>query len=202
MLTPAQQKVKKELEELQVNAYFHHDTPPYPPTPPYPSKKKWVYLTIGIFSLILVSSLTLFSILTPNHTKIVSYLAKEQQYSRESEKLLNDSMETNFGNIQLARSEQAQLVVRMTALPVPSSLKHHKQDFLSVMEQQQDILSYLTLSKNPNPDKVNKKLIELHVKQELATDSLLTALDKEDIRYGIDATGAVQYWVHSKAYHY
>ncbi len=201
MLTPAQQKVKQELEELQANALFHQDNETVTPVQPS-SKKKWIYITMGSSALILLFSLAIIGIWTTNQTKVVPYLASEQQYKRQSEKLLNDCLENNTTDLNQAKREQAELLKKVKDLRAPSSLKNHQQDFLAVMEKQQEILTYLATTKSRSSITLNKKLIDLHVKQELAVDSLLQSFDREKMKYILHEDGSVHYWVNSKAYQY
>lgn len=201
MLTTAQQKVKQELEELQANALFHHEPEPASSSQQR-SMKKRTYITIGIFVLMIIITFLLIEFLTPTHENTISYLAIEQQYNRQSEKLLSDCMELNTAEFENAKSDQTALLKKVTALEAPSSLQDHKHDLLDVMKQRQDIITYLASSKNSNSLTLNKKLIELNIKQELALDSLRKAFDREKIKYIMHENGTFQYWVNGEVYQY
>ncbi|EKN71502.1 hypothetical protein BABA_01335 [Neobacillus bataviensis LMG 21833] len=197
MLTAAQHKLKRELEELQANALFHSEPEPFPPARKNVMKKR-VYITMGILAVIVICSFFMMSILTPNHKKIVSYLSSEQQYYRKSEKLFS---EYTLGDEQI-KSDQDALLKKVSILETPSGLKDHKQDVLDVMEQQKEMLTLFANSGNSNLLTLNKKLMELHVKQELALDSLLKVFKREKMRYIINEDGTIQYWVDGKVYTY
>ncbi|MFJ7729582.1 hypothetical protein ACIQXV_26215 [Neobacillus sp. NPDC097160] len=201
MLTTAQQKVKQELEELQANALFHHEPEPAQSNQQR-SMKKRAYITIGIFALMIIITFLMIEFLTPTHEKTISYLAIEQQYNRQSEKLLSDCKELHTADIENAKADQTALLKKVKALETPSSLQDHKHDLLDVMKQRQDILTYLASAKNSNSLTLNKKLIELNIKQELALDSLRKAFDREKIKYLMHENGTIQYWVNGNVYEY
>lgn len=56
MLTTAQQKVKQELEELQINALAHHNDKTVIPRKKH-SIKKWIFTITSILLLIVACSL-------------------------------------------------------------------------------------------------------------------------------------------------
>ncbi|MBT2698228.1 hypothetical protein J7E79_12465 [Bacillus sp. ISL-40] len=56
MLTTAQQKVKQELEELQINALVYHNEKTIIPRKSH-SLKKWMFMIISILLLIVACSL-------------------------------------------------------------------------------------------------------------------------------------------------
>jgi hypothetical protein len=199
LLTPAQQKVKQELEELQAAGRFYHTEETGQLAPRPSSLKKWFVLTAGFVLILLLVVIYLFH---PNQSDTAAYLTKEQHVYRESEQLLNRALSGQTVNYCEAKAEQIHLWKKLSALDPPSRLQAHKLDLLHVMEQQQEILTYLDVSKNTNAAAINHKLIELQVKQELAVDSLRSALEREKIRYEKLEDGTVHYWVHSKVYIY
>lgn len=201
MLTPAQQKVKQELEELHTNALICPDATAVTPRQQFPIRKR-ILLLIGIILLLIISSLIFVRLLTPNSEKIVTYLAKEQQYTKRSERLLNDCMENRTASVSQKSREQAKLLNQLSKLTAPSSMKNHKLDMLDVLKKQQEILTYLSSKKDLNVITLNKKVIELNIKKELAAESLLLSLEQEKIRYVLEVDGSVQYWVNGKSYHY
>jgi len=202
MLTSAQQKVKQELEELQANAIFHHEPETLPPTQKHP-RKKWFYVTIGFFTfIIIISSIFMIKLLTHSHENTISYLAIEHKYYRQSEKLLNECVEDNTADIEKKNEDHAALLKKVNALETPSSLKGHRQDLLDVIEQRQDILIFLAAANNSNSLTLNKKLIELNIKQELAFDSLVKAFEREKIKYILNEDGTIQYRVNGNVYEY
>lgn len=201
MLTAAQQKVKRELEELQTNALFHGDSEAVPPAEGH-SLKKWVYLTIGFIGFMIISIFLTIELLTSNHERLTSYLSIEQNYYRQSEKLLNVSIEQSSTDMEKAKANHTLLIKRLNALETPSSLKAHKKELRDAMEQRLDILTYLTSVKNKDSLMLNKKLMELHIKEELAMDSLLEVLAQEKIKYVMKNDGTINYWVDDKKYTY
>jgi len=201
MLTATQKKVKQELEELQANVLYHPEPGTVPPARKN-SMKKRVYITIGIFALIIICSFLMIKFLTPNYKKTVTYLKIEQNYYRQSEKLLVECMEKNIVEVGKAKADQDALLKKMYALETPSDLKDHKQDLLDVLEQQQEILTLLSKTTKSNSLTLNKKIMELHVKQELALDSLLKAFEREKIKYILNEDGTIQYRVNGNVYEY
>lgn len=198
MLTPAQQKVKQELEELQAAGRLYHSEETGSHAPHPSSKKKWVILAVFLLSL-LMAVLSLFH---PNQSDLTAYLTKEKLLYRQSEQLLNQTLSGQTVDYREAKTEQLHLWKKLSVLDSPSRLQAHKIDLLHVMEQQQEILTYLDVSKNTNAAALNHKLIELQVKQGLAMDSLRSALEHEKIKYEPLEDGTVQFWVQSKAYVY
>ncbi|MFF2448955.1 hypothetical protein ACFVSW_17880 [Neobacillus sp. NPDC058068] len=195
MLTPAQQKVKQELEELHANGLFNKEVECNPPASKR-SMNKWIFSLIGVF---LLSSFIILNLSFSNHEEIVSYLTIEQNYSKQSGQLLNDILEKRNLDLQEAKEAQAKFLSKERAVKAPASLKNHHQDMIAVMEQRLAILSYL-VANNIDPVRLNKYLMELNVKQELAADSLLKAFEQEKIDYVVQEDGTVQYWINSKSY--
>ncbi|MGG3561857.1 hypothetical protein ABES03_09645 [Neobacillus rhizosphaerae] len=199
MLTPAQQKVKQELEELQVKATIQRrDEEPAPNKSP---KKTWFYILAGI-CMVIISSLLLLDSSTANQEEIVSFLKIEQSYNKRSTNLFINITEKDPPNLQRAVVMQAELLQKANNLKAPASLSVHKQDLLKVMQQRLDLLTYLAEEENRNEIQVNKKLLELKVSREIAIENLTTALDKAEIKYTQEKDGMIQYWVDSKVYQY
>ncbi|PFO00010.1 hypothetical protein COJ85_18445 [Bacillus sp. AFS076308] len=199
MLTPAQQKVKQELEELQAAGRFHHKAPLEFHAPQPSSLKKWMLPLVVILLILLLVVMYLFH---PNQSETVDYLVKEQHLYRQSEKLLNETLYEKPVDYQEAKMKQIELWKKLSELDSPSGLHDHKLDLLHVMEQQQEVLVDLTASKNIDSATFNQKMIELKVRQELAFDSLRTALERDKFKYETLEDGTVRYWVHSKIYTY
>src|SRR2546423_1407682 len=78
------------------------------------------------------------------------------------------------------------------------SFKEHQQDFINVMQQRFVIFS-VTKKKEVQ---LNSYVNELNVIQELAIDSLISAFDREKIKYIESDNGSLQYWINSKSYQY
>ena len=199
MLTPAQQKVKQELEELQAAGRFYHAEETGSFTPHPSSMKKWVILAAGFLLTLVMAVLYSFH---PNQSDLAAYLSKEQLLYRQSEQLLNQALSGQTADYREAKADQIHLWKKLSALDPPSRLQAHKLDLLHVMEQQQEILTYLEFSKVTNTATLNHKIIELQVKQELAMESLRSALEREKIKYELIEDGRVQFWVQSKVYTY
>ncbi|ULT56465.1 hypothetical protein L1999_26055 [Neobacillus drentensis] len=199
MLTPAQQKMKQELEELQAAGRFYHAEETGSLTPHPSSMKKWVILAAGFLLILLMAVLYSFH---PNQSDLAAYLTKEQLLYRQSEQLLNQTLSGQTVNYREAKAEQIHVWKKLSALDPPSRLQAHKLDLLHVMEQQQEILTYLEFFKVTNTAALNHKIIELQVKQELAMESLRSALEREKIKYERLEDGTVQFWVNEKVYTY
>lgn len=198
MLTTAQQKVKKELEELHANGLFHHEAETVSPINKH-SMKKWIYSIIGVF---LICSFFMINFWISNQKEIVSYLSIEQNFTEQSAKLLNDVLEKNNLNLQQAKATQAKILSQEMDVKAPPRFKDHHLDLIDVMEQRLVIVTYLSSAKSIDSVRLNKYIIDLDVKRELAADSLLKAFDRETIKYVLQEDGTVQYWIKSKSYHY
>jgi type IV secretory pathway TrbF-like protein len=144
MLTTAQQKVKQELEELQINALVYHNEKTIIPRKSH-SLKKWMFMIISILVLNVACSLLIKGYWTQEQAQLVSYLTTVDVYNEQN---------------------------MMTNLEDP---KHSEQQ-------------------------LNKYLIELSVKQELAVESLTKGFEKEKIKYLLRENGTIQYWIKSKSY--
>lgn len=203
VLTPAQQKVKQELEELKANGSYRDQLISENPIPAKTnSHKNWIFAALGIILLILFSSLLTMNLADLKNEKIVSFLKKEQRYHRESSTLLEDCLNNREPNLQEAKAKQNDLVTMLKDLPVPSGFREYKQELLSVYEQRLFIITYLAETKTIDHGLLQKFLIELDVKQELAKDSLLKAFDSQKIKYRVQENGAIEYWLNGKSYLY
>lgn len=197
MLTPAQQKVKQELEELQVNGLLLSDRNHEPLSKKKPTSYRYFYIMTILF---LISAGSVYYIKTVNnqHAGVKVYLTKVQAYNQLSEKLLEAVMKNQKAapeQIRKAAATQNQLVQKTEALDAPASFKEHKQDLIEVIKQRESVLLSLAASKQAS-------LLELNVKQELAKESFEKALEKENITYQLQEDGTVVYWVHTKSYQY
>ncbi|MCH6269453.1 hypothetical protein [Neobacillus citreus] len=203
MLTPAQQKVKQELEELRANGSYRDQLMSENPIPAKTNThKNWIFAALGIILLILFSSMLTMNLAGPKNEKIISYLKKEQRYNRESSKILGDIRENRIFSLQEAKTKQAELFAKVKELAVPAGFYEYNQDLLGVFEQRIIILTYLTENNPKDPFLLQKFFIELDVKQELAKDSLLKAFDSEKIKYRIQEDGPIEYWVNGKSNFY
>ncbi|WML59023.1 hypothetical protein [Neobacillus sp. PS2-9] len=200
MLTPAQQKVKQELEELQLKAQVQ----PYAEEPP-PNKstrKKWSYIIAGFCAVVIISSFLLQDFTTSTQDETISYLKVVQSYNKQSSNLLRQVTEQETGNLQQAVEKQAELVQKVGNLKAPSGLSKHKLDLLDVMQQRLDLITYLAEAKNRDAFQINKKLLKLKVAQGLAAERLADTFDREKIKYVQQEDGTIEYWVDTKVYQY
>ena len=198
MLTPAQQKVKQELEELQVKAIIQCRDEATPNKRP---KKPWYYILSGI-CIVIISSFLLLDLSTANQEEVASYLKVEQSYNKRSTNLFINITEKDPTRLQQAVDKQAELLQKVNDLKAPASLGVHKQDLLKVMQQRLDLLTYLAEEENRDEIQVNKKFLELKVTRGIAIENLITALEKAEIKYTQGDDGLIQYWVDSKVYQY
>ncbi|MDR6121564.1 hypothetical protein QFZ87_001161 [Bacillus sp. SLBN-46] len=200
MLTPAQQKVKQELEELQLKAQIQpYDEETSSNKSP---RKKWAYLITGFCAVVIISSFLLQDFTTSTQDKIVSYLKVVQTYNQQSSSLLKQVTEQETGNFHQAIKKQAELVQKLNNLKAPAELNKHKQDLLDVMQQRLDLITYLAEAKNRDAFQINKKLLKLKIAQGLASERLADTFDREKIKYVQQEDGTMEYWVDTKVYQY
>lgn len=200
MLTPAQQKVKQELEELKASGLLHHeDEETVPPALRHPMKK-WAYTVSILVLLIIMYAGYMIGFSVPKQERISSFLAKEQEYNQQSAALLDDFLNKHPLNLEEAIGRQERLIGKVEDLPAPAGFKVHKQDLIRVFQQRHAIFTYLAHSKTADPMRLNKLLMELDVKEELVKDSLLNAFQHENIKHGIKGDGSVQYWINGEVY--
>lgn len=192
MLTPAQQKIRQELEKLQAKGRSLSEKVPETPTKNHP-KIKWTYYLLALFLLIAACLLLYMEYIAPKHESVFTFLTKIQSYEGQSKQLIKGVADGQAPSGQV-RKKQQDLLNNVIHLDAPSSFYEYKKDLISVMEQRLVILSSSTVSQ--------KSLTELSVKEELALDSLRTAFDLEQIKYLQKDDGSLQYWIHSKSYLY
>lgn len=198
MLTTAQQKVKQELEELQINALVYHNEKTVITRKSH-SLKKWKFMIISILVLIVACSLLIKGYWTQEQTQLVSYLTKVDDYNEQSEKILNDFLNEKIDNIEQGKAKQVDLISKVTHLKTSTSFHEHQQDLLSVIEHRLDMMTNLEDPKH-SEQQLNKYFIELSVKQEFAVESLTKGFEKEKIKYILRENGTIQYWIKSKSY--
>jgi hypothetical protein len=201
MLTPAQQRVKQELDELKAFGQFHREDENIASSKKH-SSNKWFYIIFGIILFTIAFSFLLVGILNPSQGKVLSYLEEECKYNKESAKLLKDDLDETTANRLDSRTEQANLLKKMKALIVPPGFDEHNRDLIAVMEQRLAISAYLRKTKSTNIAQLDKYLLELNVRQELALDSLTKAFANEKIKYTSLDDGSLKYWVNGKSYRY
>ncbi|WP_042462551.1 hypothetical protein [Neobacillus dielmonensis] len=201
MLTEAQQKVKQELEELKLKSLFQENTEVFLPVSVQP-KTRWPVYLITFLVLSFIFCYMTVSLSKPSQQNIRSYLSKELDYNRKSNRLLADVLEAHTLEPQQAKSEQLQLLEKTKSLSVPSGFQDHGEDFLSLLEHRSMILANLAESNSIDSNTLNRYLMELEVKQELALDSLMKALDKQGIPYNSNRDGSIQYQIEQKSFEF
>jgi hypothetical protein len=192
MLTPAQQKIRQELEELQVKGRSLSEKVPETPTK-HRAKIKWSYYLLGLLLLCAACALLYKEYVVPKRESVFTFLTKIQSYEEQSKQLVKGVADGQAPSGQV-RKKQQDLLKNVIHLGAPSSFYEYKKDMISVMEQRLVILSNTSVSQ--------KSLTELSVREELALDSLRTAFDREQIKYLQKDDGSLQYWIHSKSYLY
>lgn len=192
MLTPAQQKIRQELEEFQVRGLTLPNHVNEAPSKQL-SKKNWTSIGL-LFFLFACSFLATAIYKHQGHENIETYLARIQAYDEQSDQLLKHSIgvPASDQSVLQALSTQKDLLTKTKEIEAPPSFKDHQQDFITLMEQRLTILHSLP----------KKKVIALDVQQELVKDSLVKAFQKEKIKYILQEDGTIQYWLNSKSYQY
>ncbi|MCM3763524.1 hypothetical protein [Neobacillus niacini] len=205
MLTTAQQKVKQELEELKANGCYHRHDEEIIVVPPK-TNFSVIFTVVGVGLLFLILAIIVIIYRAPNQKELNEYIIKEQEYNQESMKLMvgayDGADQIDIGRLKLANANHADLVLNVKKMPVPTGLKAHKQDFLRVMEQRAAILTMITESKAVNYIQLNKLLLELDIKQEMAKESLLREFDREKVKYKLNEDGSVQYWINRESHQF
>ncbi|MBV7505696.1 hypothetical protein KW850_10570 [Bacillus sp. sid0103] len=199
MLTTAQQKVKQELEELQINALTHHYDKQVIPRKRYPFKK-WIITIIAIILLMVTGFLLLKEYWTQKELGVTSYIMKAHDYNQQSETILNNFLAGNLANIVESRGKQENILIKVTKLPTSTSFDEHHQDLITVIEHRLDMMTAIKDPIHSDQIQLNKALIELSVKHELAVDSLIEGFEQEKIKYKRHVNGTIQYWINSKSY--
>ncbi|MEH7075116.1 hypothetical protein [Neobacillus drentensis] len=199
MLTTAQQKVKQELEELQLKALAHPQ-----PKIALPHKRnssnKLIFTIITIILLVISWSLFLKDLWIPKQSGTVSYLTKVLDYNEQSETVLNDVLTGKSGSIGQSRAKQKNLLTKVNQLKTSKSFHEHQQDLSDVIEQRLNIMTSIENTNHLDQLQLDKDLVELRVKQELAADSLIKGFEREKIVYQRKENGIIQYWINSKSY--
>ncbi|MDQ1144309.1 hypothetical protein QE429_001136 [Bacillus sp. SORGH_AS 510] len=199
MLTPAQRKVKQELEELQLKAPLQPKDEE--PSPLKSHRRKWFYM-MGVIFAFFISIFILQDLFSTSQDEIVSYLKMEQAYYNQSSNLLNGAIEQDSASLKQASEKQAVLVQKVKKLKAPAELRIHKQYLLDVMQHRLDLITYLAETPHRDTFQVNKALLKLKVSQGLAAERLTTAFDREKIKYIEQEDGTIEYWVDTKTYRY
>ncbi|WP_342433040.1 hypothetical protein [Neobacillus sp. FSL H8-0543] len=206
MLTPAQKKVRQEMEELQINGQLRHSVAKVPPVMRHTEPKKRVKR--GFFGPLLILSLiilVIYQFYTKESTeKAISYLSELQTINGQSDQMFNqDPRKINLNTlaIQQAIESHEDLLLKVKDLQTPSNFKNHKRDFINMLEQRGIILSYLATA-STDTSTLNKYLLELKIKQELQRDSLALALENAKIEYEQVRDGTISYWFNDKAFQY
>jgi len=193
MLTPAQRKVKQELEQLKVMGQTSLDT--NQSASPQADSRAGLG-RIGFFLLFMMAgSILSFIVLSPpSDKKIAAYLTMEHKYNQQSIQLLNEGLTNKRRDLTL-QLELKDLVKQAKDQRVPANFTNHQQDFLHLLEQR---LTLLTV----NPEQSQNFRIQLDVQQELAADSLKEALKRANIHYKVLENGDIQYSLTGKHYIY
>jgi len=199
MLTTAQQKVKQELEELQLKAFIHQNDKTASPSKRHTSKKRIIFIT-GFILLIVTCSLLLKYFWTQKELGITSYLAKVNDYNQQSETILNNFLTDTLGNLAQSKAKQENLLVKVKNLKTPTNFQEHQQDLIALIQHRLDMMKYLEGPKHSDQIQLNQSLIELRVKQELAADSLIKGFEREKIKYLWKENGTIQYWINNQSY--
>jgi hypothetical protein len=201
MLTPAQQKLRRELEELKVNGSFTADNIIVLSNKRNP-RIKMILLIISILFLLAAFIAVIDNFFKEKtlreHEMIVQYLAKEQSLNLQSNQLVKDCL-SNMGNVQ-SQIKGKQLLMKATSNPAPSVLKDHKEDFLELMEARLSLIIYFNNEKESN--ELDRLLNEVTVRQELAKESLMRALDQGHIVYIKEPDGTIHFWDKTNSYQY
>lgn len=80
-----------------------------------------------------------------------------------------------------------------------NALVYHNEKTIIPRKNEQNMMTNLEDPKH-SEQQLNKYLIELSVKQELAVESLTKGFEKEKIKYLLRENGTIQYWIKSKSY--
>jgi hypothetical protein len=200
MLTTAQQKVKQELEELQINALAHHKKVIVIPSKK-PALKRWFFTIIIVLLLIAACSLLLQGYWTQKQSQgIISYLTKVDNYNEQSEKIVNDYLTGDIGNLEKGIAMQADLLSKVSDLETSTSFYSYQHDLMALLQGRLDMMTNYEDPQHSDNLQLNKVLIELSVKQALAADSLTKGFEREKIKYLVRDDSTVQFWINAKSY--
>ncbi|WP_026575869.1 hypothetical protein [Bacillus sp. UNC438CL73TsuS30] len=207
MLTPAQQKIRQELEELHINGLLQTEQKNNQPKVMQQSdrdKKGFRNTGTVLFILVLlIFSLTLYNKKSiENKEAFISYLAKAQDLNKKGDRVLaNIQSEPNTSRTEMiqALSLQSKLNEQAKELKVPAGFSELKKDFLAVNEERLNILTEM-LKKNLTG--MTPSLNQLYVKQELEKDRLIRAFRRTSIKHKEYEDGTIQYWYKNHSYIY
>jgi hypothetical protein len=123
MLTPAQQKIRQELEELQVRSLSLKNKNNISPIETRPRKKR-VYVSLLLFILACSFLATAFYT-EQRHDNIESYLTRVQAYDQQSDKLLQNFIVDSASEYTMleAKLKQKKLLQKTNALKPQPTLK-------------------------------------------------------------------------------
>jgi len=199
MLTTAQQKVKQELEELQLNAHANPHIKIELPRKRN-SIKKWMFTITAIILVFIACSLILKDNWMQKQSGTAPYLTKAHDYNEKSDTILNDVLTGTSGSNDQSRAKQEELLTKVTQLKTSASFHEHQQDLIHVIEHRLYIMTSLEKPNQFDQQQLNNDLIELRVKQELAADSLVKGFEREKIKYQRKENGTIQYWINNQSY--
>ncbi|WP_045518271.1 hypothetical protein [Neobacillus niacini] len=154
MLTPAQKKIRQNLEELRVNGLLLHDKK----KAELPIKNnKRNYPLFSIFLLVTICSLLAIAVyckqFDQSQESIINYLTHTQALSTESEKLLNDCLEQQarlkITEIEELSLKQEELMRKALDYAVPAGFSEHNHDFINLMEQRSSMINTFTAELKP-----------------------------------------------------
>jgi hypothetical protein len=190
LLTPAQQKIRQELEELHVKGLLHDKkTEPDVALPPRQQSVKktthhwWIYFG---FAFILLAGLLIIKTFHKDQRQetAAAYLNKIRSADRQSEQLLeNVKQDVDGFHIQTVKTAQAKLLQKVKQFDEPAGFAEYQEDFLAVMQQRLEAIAKPTQS----------NFITLEVKEELAKDSLRQALKRQHIPFTEKEDGTIEY---------
>ena len=199
MLTTAQQKVKQELEELQIYALAHPNNKPVI-SRKRRSNKKWMLTTTAIIPLIMTCILLFKVDWNQNEISVTSYLTNIHDYNEQSEQILTDFLTGNSENLGKSKVQQEKLLIKVTNLKSADNFHEYHQDIITVFKHRLDMMTSFKDPGHSDQVQIKRSLIELSVMQELAADSLIKGLEQEKIKYKQIENGTIQYWINSKSY--
>ncbi|TDK62171.1 hypothetical protein E2K98_08895 [Bacillus salipaludis] len=207
MLTPAQQKIRQELEELQIKGLLQTEQKNIHPQIVHQSNRDKsgfrITGTVLFIFVLLIFSLAIYNKITIEMKEsLISYLAKAQKLNRKGDRILDNirsEPSPSRDKIIQALSMQRKLNEKAKDLKAPANFSELKSDFLTVNEERLKILT--DMLKN-NLTGMTPSLNQLYVKQELEKDRLIRAFQKASIKYKKYENGTIQYWYKKHSYVY
>ncbi|MGG1396560.1 hypothetical protein ABE288_01465 [Bacillus salipaludis] len=204
MLTPAQQKIRQELEELQIKGLLQTEQKNNHPEIVQQSNREKrgfrITGTVLFIFVLLIFSLALYNKKSiENKEAFISYLAKAQDLNEKGDRVLaNIQSEPNPSRDKIiqALSLQRKLHEKAKDLKPPANFSELKSDFLAVNEERLNILTDM-LKRGMKPS-----LNQLYVKQELEKDRLIRAFQKTSIKHKEYKDGTIRYWYKKHSYVY